>query len=136
MKIQFINGQMSLLFTLTTFFFPCATQRIVDLRGERLPTTVVTHLNGVVDDNGHTIDKLLFNLNDVGGTITINSIALYDGTGSTCNDYTNEAWSGSITHSGLHYTTINLHLTYDYPGGGTGSVTINRDLSDGGIICD
>jgi hypothetical protein len=99
-------------------------------------TTVVMHLYGITDDNSHVIDKLLFNLDDNGSSVTINYIALYDGSGGTCNGYGSVAWpSGNITH-GITYHANNLQLTYVYPGGGSGSVTLNINLSSGGIICD
>jgi hypothetical protein len=95
----------------------------------------VAHVYNAVDNNSVVVGKVL--LHDNAGTLTA---GLYDGSGPTCIDYTNETVTGgSIGQLRGGCVAYNVTITYNYPasmGGGAGSITINGAIDCGGIICD
>jgi hypothetical protein len=133
MKLQiFLVGVVML--SITSFTSPetniTVTKKSPPEQSVHKPTTVLAHLYTITDNNSHIISKILFFLD---GT-TIQDIWLFDN--ATCDAYTNESWTGTVTYSGGVYSAQNLHITYDYPVSGSGSVTLNCDLFSGGIICE
>lgn len=100
---------------------------------EALPATIVGHVYNAVDNNSVTVGKILLIYDTGTGNLTA---GVYDGSGPTCIDYANEVATGSISQLRGSCTANSVYITYNYPGGGSGSINLNGAIDCGGIICD